>query len=92
VLSIAAHGTGKNLQWTNRNLVCTPPTGGDIWEQLIGRTHRQGQTADEVFVDVYQHTAAVVEGFAKARSSAVYSESTMGQRQRLAIANLVGFQ
>lgn len=92
VLSVAAHGTGKNLQWANRNLIVTPPTGGDVWEQLIGRTHRKGQEADEVYFDIYQHSEALVEGFSRARSSAEYTQATMGQRQRLSIANLIGFE
>lgn len=49
-LSIPAHSTGKNLQAWSSNLVLHPPANADLWEQLIGRTHRAGQKADEVDV------------------------------------------
>lgn len=52
-LSIAAHGTGVNLQhhWS-KNLVLHPPANADAWEQMVGRTHRLGQKADEIVVRV----------------------------------------
>lgn len=53
-LSISAHGTGRNLQAWSRNLVLTPPANADLWEQLIGRTHRAGQAADTVTVEVIE--------------------------------------
>lgn len=49
-LSIQAHGTGRNLQAWSKNLVLHPPANADLWEQLIGRTHRMGQTSDEIEV------------------------------------------
>lgn len=52
-LSIAAHGTGRNLQAWYKNLVLTPPANARMWEQLIGRTHRPGQLRDQVSVAVY---------------------------------------
>lgn len=51
-VSIAAHSTGRNLQAWSRSLVLTPMANADAWEQLIGRTHRAGQHADTVEVDV----------------------------------------
>lgn len=51
-LSIPANMTGRNLQKWNRNLITCPMPGGDQWEQLIGRTHREGQNADSVSFDV----------------------------------------
>ncbi len=51
--SIPAHGTGKNLQYGwHRNLVLTPMAKPDLWEQLIGRTHRPGQKNDTVSFDI----------------------------------------
>ena len=67
-----AHGTGKNLQQFARNLVANPPSDGATWEQLIGRTHRQGQEADEVTVEVYRHTAPFLEAVEKARDLPVH--------------------
>lgn len=51
-LSIAAHGTGRNMQAWCRSLVLTPMANADAWEQLIGRTHRSNQRSDTVYVQV----------------------------------------
>jgi hypothetical protein len=52
VASVQANGEGRNLQAWNDNLVISPPPTGTVWEQLLGRTHREGQLAEEVWVDV----------------------------------------
>lgn len=51
VLSIASHREGRNLQfkWSTSH-VLTPPGDVSVWEQLIGRTQRPGQTEDVVRV------------------------------------------
>ncbi len=49
-VSIAAHGTGKNLQAWHTSLCLTPPGKNVGHEQFISRTHREGQTADLVRV------------------------------------------
>lgn len=87
VASIAAHGTGKNLQAFCRNLVVTPPASGAVWEQLLGRTHRQGQLADEVEVEVYQHTLDFQEAFRKARDLAAFIQATEKTPQKLVYAS-----
>jgi hypothetical protein len=86
VASIKAHGTGKNLQCYSRNLVTTAPTSGTVWEQLLGRTHRPGQEADEVTIDVYRHTLEMRSAMTKALRDAQYQESTTGNRQKLLAA------
>jgi len=83
VASIKAHGTGKNLQGFSRNLVTTSPTSGTVWEQLLGRTHRPGQEADEVTVDVYRHTLEMRSAVNKALRDADYQQTTTGNRQKL---------
>jgi hypothetical protein len=83
VASIRSHGTGKNLQQFARNLVANTPSDAAIWEQLIGRTHRQGQLADEVLVLVYRHTPVVIEALDRARMLAQYIQDTMGGSQKL---------
>lgn len=88
VASISAHGTGKNLQWASRNLVIHPPSGGDVWEQLLGRTHRPGQEADEVRVDFYAHALELREAFKSARRAARYVEDSSGQVQKLSYASV----
>lgn len=89
VASIRAHGTGKNLQTFSRNLVANPPSDGGAWEQLLGRTHRQGQTADEVTVDLYLHTDELRRAWDRARELALFIEQTEGQRQKLCLASWV---
>lgn len=84
IASIRAHGTGRNLQQFARNLVANPPAGGGTWEQLLGRTHRQGQEADEVVADVYRHTEAFRNAVETAHELSEHIEGTFGATQRLA--------
>jgi hypothetical protein len=84
--SIAVHGKGKNLQRWSRNLIVEPPAGGSVWEQLLGRTHRQGQQADEVTAIVYQHTDRTRAAVDTATADARYIEQTQGTRQKLCYA------
>ncbi len=82
-MSIAAHGTGKNLQKWSDAYVLEPPSGGAAWEQLLGRLHRQGQTADAVIFAVAQHAPAFVGALRSARTDARYIEDVSGNRQKL---------
>jgi hypothetical protein len=82
--SIRSHGTGRNLQHQHSsNLIANYPSDRSAWEQLIGRTHRQGQEADEVIVQVYRHTPELREGFRRALEDAKYQQQTMGPRKLL---------
>jgi len=84
--SIDVHGTGKNLQaWANQ-LVIAAPASGAAWEQLLGRTHRTGQQADEVHATVYTHTEFFQKAMKNAHRDAKYIFETQGQKQRLAYA------
>ncbi|WP_233602333.1 hypothetical protein [Corallococcus sp. CA047B] len=47
---------------------------------------RQGQFADEVEVELYQHTDELVGAFHKARDFARFIEETEGTRQKLCFA------
>jgi hypothetical protein len=87
VASMRAHGTGKNLQMFSRAYVATPMADGAGWEQVIGRHHRPGQLADEVVIDVAQHTQDYCDAFAKARSYARFMQETDGQPQKLLLAS-----
>lgn len=84
IASIRAHGTGRNLQQFARNLVANPPSGGGAWEQLLGRTHRQGQKKDEVIADVYRHTEAFRNAVKSAHELSEFIQGTFGATQRLA--------
>ena len=85
IASIAAHGTGRNLQdrW-HQNLVVSPPSCGAVWEQLLGRTHRHGQEQDRVLFEVCLHHYINKNNMAKALHDANgYSDRGEGETQRL---------
>lgn len=84
-LSIRVHGTGLDrLQYHHHeNLVLSFPSSGKTCEQMIGRTHRQAQEADEVGVWYYGHTVAAQQAVTTARNRARYIEQTQGSPQKL---------
>ena len=84
--SYNVHGTGKNLQAWRTQLLLDPPSSGQGWEQLLGRTHRQGQTADEVLFYYYDHTEEYRNAITAAKASAAYIEETTQTPQRLLYA------
>ncbi len=86
--SIAANSEGRNLQHYSRNLVLTPPTTGLAWEQMLGRTHRDGQKADEVSVEVFFGCKENIDAFYQAKSDAKYQEQITGSPQKLLEATL----
>ena len=84
IASINAHGTGKNLQDRyHQNLVTCPPPGGKVWEQLLGRTHREGQEADRVHFEVWIHHWAFEQAMEQAVNDAEFLEDHLGNAQRL---------
>lgn len=87
VASIRAHGTGKNLQQWNKNLVVCPPTSGADWEQLLGRTHRRGQEEDTVEAEVFLHHEVFRDAMLQAFADARFIQDTTGNRQRLLYCN-----
>lgn len=90
-LSAATHRDGWNLQrYYRRNLVITPPASTEPWQQLLGRTHRPGQRADQVDADVYQHERALERALAQAFADARMVDETGQERQKLCQATLVG--
>lgn len=82
-LSIRAHGTGLNLQRHHRNLLLAFPASGKTLEQLVGRTHRYGQDADDVTVDFVTPGPVAWRWIAKARSEARYISETAGSPQKI---------
>jgi len=89
ILSRRANSKGRNtlVRWS-RNLVVTPPSSPDDWEQMIGRPHRTGQEADVVTFDVLttcaEHDSAFRGVFEKARAQ----RDTIGLEQKLLIADV----
>lgn len=89
IASVASNGEGRNLQAWNRNLIVSCLTSGKAWEQLLGRTHRDGQNADEVTADVILTCLEHVLAFEQARRDARYLEEITGQNQKLNFADIV---
>lgn len=87
-IAAMSHKTGKNLQQFDANLVVEISTSGNDWEQLLGRTHRSGQQADEVTAELYLHTVEMWEAFDQARRDSAYVEQTWKQVQRLSYATI----
>ncbi len=85
IASIKSHGTGKNLQAWNINLVAHPLSDPATWEQLIARTHRHGQEADEVELHYFKH-GLFGSAMWKARQGADTISRITGQEQRLTYA------
>jgi len=89
IASIGSNSEGRNLQdqWSN-NLLTTVPGSGDVWEQLLGRTHRDGQEADEVFFEMMMSCLENWQGFEQARSDARTVQDTKGQAQKILFADV----
>ena len=89
-VSVNAMCEGFNLQRWSKNIVlnCTPT--GTVWEQLIGRTHRSGQEADNVEVELITTTDVQRKDFRQARRDAEYIQATTGQAQKLTVADIIG--
>ncbi len=86
--SIAANLEGRNLQARHRNLILSTPTTGDRWEQLLGRTHRDGQQADTVRAEVFLGCKQDEAGFWGAVSDARYQKGVLGSPQKLLLADI----
>jgi hypothetical protein len=83
VASIRAQGTGKNLQMFNRQLVANLPQNGGEWQQMLGRTHRPGQGAQEVHTWVYRHCHVYRDALTRAQANAEYVRQTEGGLPKL---------
>lgn len=88
VASIKSNSEGRNLQKWSKNLVLGWPPNGKQSEQLLGRTHRDGQEADEVYVDVVMTCAEHAEAMEQAVRDAHYVKSVTGSPQKLLDAGM----
>ncbi len=88
IASIAANGTGKNLQRYRHNLITACPTGAAVWEQLLGRTHRPGQLADEVTAEVLVGCIEHVDAWTRAIAESEMARDMFGQPQKILYADV----
>jgi hypothetical protein len=77
VASVAAQGTGKNLQRYSHNLITTLPATGALFEQLIGRTHRPGQKAACVTADWFSPIKQFDQRYANVIEESIYLRDTL---------------
>lgn len=87
--SVQSHGTGAHLAQWSRQFWLSPTGNGQTWEQLLGRTHRTGQKADEVRLTCPGHRGTYKKALESARQDARYIERTTGQRQKILFADLI---
>lgn len=90
IASIAACAEGFNLQHYSDNLVTAPPASGTTWEQLIGRTHRYGQQADEIAISVALTLREQQAALKQSIKDAIYIQETTKQEQKLLLADIEG--
>jgi hypothetical protein len=86
VISSYAHGTGKNLQHQSRNLIIELRREAATMEQMLGRTHRSGQKADDVRADVFVSNGFDLALFNSILRDSDYIQATTGMKQRLCYA------
>lgn len=89
IASVQANATGRNLQMFSRNLVTSCPPSAATVEQLIGRTHRDGQEADEVVVDVLLGCREHHDAFQRALEGARATADVLGHDQKLLLSDVV---
>jgi hypothetical protein len=88
IASIASNAEGRNLQMWHSALVVSPPASGSTWEQMLGRLHRDGQTADEVSYDFVIACLEHISCMRNAFDSAKYVQQSTGQEQKLLYCDL----
>jgi len=88
IASIASNSTGRNLQAWHKNLIASMPANGMQTEQLMGRTHRDGQTADEVTFDVLVTCAEHVGAFWQAKRDSEFVFDSTGSPQKILVADI----
>jgi hypothetical protein len=91
IASRPANGTGRNLQAWNRGLITTCPTCPAIFEQLLGRTHRDGQMKGDVYYDILVGCKEHFSAWQSALIGAQNAEDTTGLNQKLLMCEVSGF-
>jgi hypothetical protein len=83
VTSLGAHSIGKNLQPFQNQIYVQWPRPPETAEQSLGRTHRNGQQADELIVHTLNSILFDHEVFAACLNDTLYIQQTTGSRQKL---------
>lgn len=91
ICSVKACGTGQNLQAWDANLITTGITQAADLEQLLGRTHRDGQMSDEVNVDVMLGCWETLDAWARCNAQSASTKDTYGDEHKLLMATVSGW-
>lgn len=81
VASVSSNSEGRNLQAWSDNLILSLPPTGTVCEQILGRTHRPGQEADEVWAEVYFGCRVEWECWLQAMRDAEYASKIEGPKK-----------
>jgi hypothetical protein len=87
VASITGHGTGKNLQHLEHQLFLQFPRQADTLEQVLGRTHRNGQQADALEPGTMNTTEFDHQNMWACLIDSLYIHQTTGSRQKAIYAS-----
>lgn len=83
VASVTAHGTGRNLQAFCDQLFVEWPREAAVCEQAVGRTHREGQGADQVTIHTLLATPWDHHNRSAALNDALYVQQSTSTPQRI---------
>lgn len=87
VVAMGGHGTGKNLQHSfHKAYFLQFPRPCDTAEQVIGRTHREGQPEDEVIVTTCNTTLFDHLNMGACLVDALYEHQSIGSQQKVIYA------
>lgn len=89
IASIASNATGRNLQAWNKSLVISAPPTGILWEQKLGRLHRDGQQADSVVCDMMLACREQLDGFLKAKADCIFHKDFLAAPMKLTYADII---
>jgi hypothetical protein len=82
VASMGGHGTGKNLQHYQQQAFLQFPRQATLLEQVLGRTHRNGQQADELCAVTVNTIDFDHQNLWACLIEALYVHQTTGTRQK----------
>ncbi len=89
IASLDANKDGKELQFKwSRNLLVGPPDGWDAFQQVVARTHRPHQKADEVIVDILVGCLEHVTAWRKIKAGTIAARDTIGGTPKLELADV----
>jgi hypothetical protein len=88
IVASICHGTGKDLQHGfYRNYFLQVPVSASTMEQVLGRTHRPGQKAEEVEAYFYLSTDFDIAHFNALLNDTAYMQQTTTQKHKLLIGS-----